>query len=332
MTLTKVAKITRVVILLSIISIFIGVSTYIGYKIWYARYLASLPPVEEKPDPKFGVLKPPSFPSSSVSSSNFSYTIATTTGNLPELGKIAKVFIMPPTTASFLAGEKGQSLAQKFNLDPNPQIITDSKYKFQNPDATLTLNLDSGNFIYQKESTKAATEKIQDDDNQLINSFKVFLKALGLLNDQIKNGPARVVFLDQDKQKARLSLWPEDIDKKPVLTSYQDKSLINTEITKSSNELSNYLLLEFTYWPVDTASFATYPIKPTKQAFDELRSGQGVIIVAPTNTEVPITEVTLAYFQSDEYSPYLQPIYVFNGPNFTAYVTAITNSYLELTK
>src|SRR3989344_129531 len=98
-TLTTVATITRRFILFSVIFSILAVIGFISYRIWHTNYLRSLPPVEEKPDTKFGVLPDPDFPLPKVSSSNFSYSIDTQTGNLPEFGgdiaKIQRVYFMP---------------------------------------------------------------------------------------------------------------------------------------------------------------------------------------------------------------------------------------------
>jgi len=332
MTLTQAAKFTKIAVFLLTLSIVASSTFYIGYKIWYTRYLASLPPVEEKPDPKFGILKTPYLPASAVSSSNFSYSIDTATGNLPLFEKIAKIFIMPPNTITLLAGEKSQGLAQKFNLDPTPQILSETKYKYVNPNASLTVDLDTGNFSYTKEATKSATATIEDSNDQLTNGFKITLNSLGILPDMLKNGPTKVIFLDQNKHTAQISLWPQDIDKKPVLTADRDKALVRAQVIQSANDLGSYISLNFTFWPVDTTSYATYPLKSTQEAFDGLRSGQGAILVTPTSAQVSIVNIFLAYYQSDQYSPYLQPIYVFEGPNFLAFVPAITDSFLNLSR
>ncbi len=332
MTLTQVSKITRIFILAFFIVTFVGSGTFVGFRIWYANYLSSLPPVEEKADPKFGVLKIPNFPSSTVSSSNFSYSIDTTTGNLPVFGSIGKVFIMPPTTATLLANERSQSLATKLNLDPNPQILTETKYKYSNPDSSLTADLDTGNFSFIKQASASAQTTITDNQEQLINGLKIFLNQLGVLNDALKNGPFKVIFLDSDKKTAQLSLWPDKIDQKNIVTPKQDKSLVTAQVTKSATEVGNYLSLDFTYWTVDTSSFATYPLKSTQDAFTNLQQGKAIVIIPPSTSNVSITEVSLAYFQADTYFPYLEPVYVFSGPNFTAYVTAISDSYLENSK
>lgn len=329
MTLTQASKITRIFITFFFLASLVGIISFIGYRIWYANYLASLPPVEEKPDARFGILKLPNFPSSDVSSSNFSYSIDTTTGTLPLFDPLGKVFIMPPTTATLLAGEKSQNLSLKFNLNPNPQILTETKYKYSNPTSNLIVDLDTGNFNFTKEASASAQEPITDNQDQLINNFKIFLNQLGVLNDSLKKGEAKVIFLDPNKKLAQISLWPEKIDQKPIVTPFKDKSLVTATVTKSASEVGNYLSLDFTYWPVDTSSYATYPLKSTQDAFDELQAGKGILIVKPATTKVSITDVSLAYFQPSEYSPYLEPIFVFAGPDFLSYLPAISDSFFE---
>ncbi len=36
-----------------------------------------------------------------------------------------------------------------------------------------------------------------------------------------------------------------------------------------------------------------------------------------------------AYFESENYTPYLQPVYVFEGPDFVAFDSAVTVDYLS---
>ena len=108
MTLTQAAGLTRKFILLSLILSILGIISFTGYKIWHARYLASLPPVEEKPDMKFGLLSELTLPKSKVSSSNFSYSLDTKTGNLPDFPKVIKVFYSPKAQTGFLAPDKAQ--------------------------------------------------------------------------------------------------------------------------------------------------------------------------------------------------------------------------------
>lgn len=314
MNLTQVAKFTRRAIIAFAVLIVVGLFSFIGYKIWYANYLASIPPVEEKPDLKFGSLPEINLPPSKVSSANYSYSLDTTTGNLPTFGKIIKVYFQPKPIATFLAPERSKDIAKLFNIDSEPQILSETKYKFVLDNKNLTIDLDSGNFLFVQ-NIASESASITEAKNRP-SEFKQFLSQKNLLKEELKNGPIKEL-------NNIISIWPQDIDKMPIKTTNLDKSLVFAEVFGSPLELKNYATLQYVFWPTDTTTFATYPLKIGTSAFEDLKQGKGVVILEPEKPQVSITSVYLAYFQSEEYSPYLQPIFVFEGPSFVAFVDAI---------
>lgn len=349
MTLSQTAVLTRQVIFIFSLTLILGTISFIGFNIWHAYYLAHLPPVEEKPDTKFGQLPPLNFPPSKVSSSNFSYSIDTSTGNLPKIGidpgfdKLIKIYFVTKTFASLLSGEKSQNLAEKFNIQNPPEILSDTNYLFREDNKSLNVDLDSGNFIFKKEATFSGQESL-DDDNKLVSDFEGVLQNLGVFKEDLKTGRTKVVLLKNDSGKliptdlrteavaVQISLWPTAIDKKPIFTSEYDRSEIFAVVLKSANNLDNYLTLNFTYYPIDTSTFATYPLKSAEVAFEDLKNGKGVISIEPAKSNVSITSMYLAYFLAQEYSPYLQPIFVFEGPHFAAYVAAVSPEFIGVSE
>lgn len=345
MTLSQTAILTKQFIIISTFALVLGTFSFIGYKIWYGYYLASLPPVEEKPDAKFGLLPLPDFPKSAVSSSNFSYSIDTSTGNLPKIGvdkgfeKLVKVYFVTKTFATLLSAEKSQSLAEKFNIKSEPQILSETNYRFKDNEKTLTIDLDSGNFTFKNESTMSSKESL-NDDNKLVLDFEKNLESLGVLNEDLKKGRSKVIALKNEGGRltpaqvkteadtAQVSLWPSSIDSKPILTAQFDTSTVYAAVYKSADNLNNYFFLDYTYYPIDTSTFATYPIKNTQTAFEDLKSGKGIVLIEPTKPQVSITSIYLGYFLSENYNAYLQPIFVFEGPQFVAYVPAITAEFV----
>lgn len=335
MTLSQTAALTRQIITLSIIALILGTISFIGYRIWYANYLASLPPVEEKPDAKFGLLPLPDFPKAQVSSSNFSYSVDTSTGNLPKVGvdpgfeKLVKVYFVTKTYASLLSAEKSQKLAEKFDIKTQPEILSETSYRFKDQTKTLTVDLNSGNFMFTQEATISGQEGL-DDDNKLVSDFGQHLESLGVFNEDLRNGRSKIIHSSTEPVVAQVSLWPSPVDNKPILTPQFDISLINARIFKSADNLNNYLSLNFTYYPIDTSTFATYPLKTSEDAFADLKGGKGVVIIEPLKANVSITSIYLGYYLPDNYTAYLQPIYVFEGPHFVVYVPAIGNEFINL--
>ncbi len=338
MTLTQTAILTKHILTLTIMTIVLAILSYTGYQIWHSYYIAHLPIVEEKPDTKFGPLPSLDFPRSSVSSSNFNYSIDTSTGNLPKIGidpgfeKNIKVYFVINPVATLLSSEKSQALAEKFGITTSPEILNDTNYRFSNQGKNLNVNLDSGNFAYTKIATTSAKQQF-DDDTKLVSDFQHTLLTLGVFKQDL-TGRNKVVYLKNDNgnftptalksnaDAAQISLWPQSLDGKPIYTIDYNKSLVNAVVTQSANNIENYLSLNFTYFPVDT-TFATYPLKTSDAAFEDLRSGKGVVVITPNKPQVSITSTSLGYYMPEIYSPYLQPIFVFEGPNFAAYVPAL---------
>ena len=345
MTLTQTALLTKQVIAVTLVTSILGIFSFIGYKMWYAYYLSTLPPVEEKPDIKFGILPTPNFPSSSVSSSNYSYSLDTTTGSLPTLGdngfeKIIKVYFIIKPFATFLSPDRSQALAARFNIKTQPEILTETRYLFEENKKKLTVDLDNGNFTYIREATPSGDEKLEDDKT-LTSGFENILGNLGVLKPQLTEGRFKIIPLKvagnqfifsevrTEASLAQISLWPKAINDKSIFTSDFEKSQINATIIGSSSDLDNYMQLNFTFWQIDENTFATYPTKSPSDALVDLQSGKGVVILEPDKPQVSITSVYLGYFLSDNYNQYLHPIYVFEGPKFAGYVSALTPQFIE---
>ena len=346
MTLSQTAVLVKQIITISILALVLGIAGFIGYKIWYAYYLSTLPPQEEKPDTKFGPLPNPSFPKGTVSSSNFSYTIDTFNGNLPQIGqdkgfdKIIKVYFVIKTLATFLSPEKSQNLAGKFDIKSQPQILSETNYLFKEADKSLNVDLDTGNFVYRNGLTPPEQTGL-DDDNKLVSDFQRTLENLGVLSEDIKKGRSKIFPLKNnagqltptdvraEANAAQISLWPTPIDNKPILTSQYNVSIISANVYKSASNINNYLLLNYKYFPIDTSTYATYPLKSSDEALADLKNGKGAVVIEPVKPQVSITSIYLGYFLPENYSPYLQPIYVFEGPHFVAYVPAINEQFIS---
>ncbi|MBI2019185.1 hypothetical protein HYS95_00765 [Candidatus Daviesbacteria bacterium] len=344
MTLTQTAILTRQIIVFTVIGLVLLIGGLIGYNVWHAYYLANLPPVEEKPDLKFGTLPPIDFPKVSVSSSNFSYSLDTVTGGLPRIGqdegfeKLIKVYFITRSFATLLSPDRSTNLARQFDITEQPQILSETQYQFSQNDKTLFVDLDNGNFSYTNESSPSAKESLSDNTS-LVSGFKSILATLGMIKDDLAAGRDKVVLfkifqnaliptqIRSEAQAAQISLWPNSVDGKPVLTARSDESLVTAVVLGSSSQIDNYLSLDFTYHPIDASTFATYPLKDTALAFEDLKSGKGVVIIEPEKPQVSISSVSLGYYLPQNYSPYLQPIFIFEGPQFMAYVSAVPDQY-----
>ncbi len=335
MTLTEAAKITKKGLIVFVVIFLVGLSSWLGYRYYYYNiYLPSLPKFEEKPDVKFGLLPPLKFDSTSVSSSNFSYSLDTVTGDLPtDLPKIIKVYFAQAGNTTLLSPDRARDLADSFMFPNGPERITPTQYKYtDDKGGEILIDLNTGNFKFQRAENPPTDQAVLNFTNEqaLTNEFRNFLA--GKVSTQGLQGRGKTVFNQTnptESTKATVSIWPNNIEDYLVITPKDQESSVKAEMTNIRDPRYRYASLNFVFWPVDLSTFATYYLKPASQAFTDLKAGEGSVVVSPTNTgKASITSVYLAYYQQESYTPYIQPIYVFEGENFKAYVSAIDKQYL----
>ncbi len=327
MTLTQTATITRRLIVISVFLLVVSISAKIGYQIWYEYQLANLPKPIEKPEQKFGTLPRINLPDQTVSSSNYSYSVDTQTGELPQMPSSIKVYFMPLSGTSLLAPERSRTIAQGYGFFFGPDILSNTVYRYTDDNkGELTFDLPTGNFIFQKNiatNSGELTPGFNQSGAEIVNLFKSSLETKGLLNAELKNGRSKVTFAGGEPRTAKtatITIWPADFNGFPIMTA-SESGLLRSTITSADEKSDNkYLSMNYTYWPIDSTTSSTYPLKTSEQAFSDLQSGNGFVITEPLKPKVSLTNVYVAYYESEQYAPYLQPVFVFEGPHFQAIV------------
>lgn len=340
LTLTQTASLTKKAFIFGVVFLVLATLSWVGLSYYRAYQASKIPLPEIKPDVKFNILPQPNLSINLASSSEFTYDLVTKTGSLPaDLPKIMKVYFISKLGTTLLAPNRASLLAQKFNFKNGPEIIQPTLYRFSDDGSKFDIDLDTGNFSFER---KIATESasIQDeiiaDRGKLVEEFKNFLSSKGLLVEQLVNDRSSVSYdnpSQQESQTALVTLWQEDIQdgstSYPLVTAKFTEGVIKTTVTKYQDETNKYPNLNYVFWSIDQNNFATYPIKSAVDAFSELKEGKGFVVIKPPFPQVSISSVYLAYLVSDVYTPYLQPVYVFEGEGFAALTAAITDSYLS---
>ncbi|MDO8570445.1 MAG: hypothetical protein Q7R97_02570 [Candidatus Daviesbacteria bacterium] len=332
MTLTQTAILTKRTIVIIIILMIVTISGSIGYSIWNQYRISQIPPVVEKPEMKFGILPPINFPASKVTSSNYGYSLDTVTGNLPETPKFLKVYFIPQSSVTLLAPEKSIALAKNLGFPEGPESVSANIYKFTNDlGGEMTIDLATGNFTFsasnaEKIATNSAQANLSDKD-KMVTDFKNYLALNNLLIDNLKNGKSNVQYNNdnaKDSTSAQVYLFPINFDNLPIVTPLFNQGLVKAAV--NGPEINQYPRLNYTYWTIDQTTSSTYPLKTAQEAFDELKSGSGFVSIESSQSKVSITSVYLAYLETEEYTPYLQPVFVFEGPDFVGLVPAIIST------
>jgi hypothetical protein len=347
-TLTDAATITKKGFIVFVVLILLSFMGWGGYQFYYHNiYLPSQPKPKPQPDNKFGILpklvfEPDISTNSAVTSANYTYTLDTKTGALPkDFPELIKVFFIPQLGTTLLAPDRAKALADSFEFNNGPELISETQYRFtDNNEGEFIIDLNTGNFKYTHQliATDSAqlgpepTRPTLGDQTQIALEFKNFLSNKELLKEHLTNGPSKVVYQNQDMQDsdfANVSIMQNEVEKIPIITPRFNTGLVRSLVTKYKAESQKYLLLDYTYWPIDLNTYGTYRIKSVDQAFKDLQSGNSVVINPPSSSPVSLTTVYLAYLLGESYNPYLQPVYVFEGPNFVAVVPAITQDLTQ---
>lgn len=329
MNLTQTATFTKRAILFSIILAVLGIASLVGYKIWYQYYQSTLPPFEERADEKFGKLPQILLPKSVVISSNFSYSLDTTTGGFPQMPKVVKVYFIPQAGVSLLAPTKSKDLAIRLGFNSEAESLSEYSHRFSDGrGGSLTVELTTGNFnLLKRVATDSATlDSSLPDQVQIVSQFRDYLQSKNLLSEELRDGRSQVIYDNPNLPQAKsaiVSIWPQDFNGKPIVTSNFNQALIKASVTANTDEANKFKEVRYIYWPIDKTTHSTYPIRSASDAFEDLKGGKGYISLEPNQPQVSITSVYLAYYQSEQYTPYLQPVYVFEGPNFAALIPAI---------
>lgn len=346
MTLTETAQFTKKAIIV------VGIALVVIFSLWAGiAYYLSNRPVEvyvELPTKDFGLLPKPALPKSKLTASSLSYQLDTETGSLPtNFPALMKVYFIPKLGTTFLAPDKAKRLASSFSFKNGPEILSPTIHRFNDQKGgEFLFDLDSGNFRFKR---PIATQSADFDDREesqletesnLIAAFKRYLSERGSMPDQLAGGSAKV-FYNKPKQiestEATITLWQQDIKEGteenpitfPIVSQEFNQGLVKGSITRYQSLENKFLSIDYIFWPVDLTRFETYPIKTVEQAFEQLKNGEGTVVLPYTKSTAAIEKIYLAYLLPKEYTPYLQPVYVFEGPQFAAYVPAITPDNFE---
>src|SRR4029077_17553916 len=87
------------------------------------------PPKVAPPTVSFGKLSPIQFPES-TNTPSLTYSLNTTSGNLPDFGDRATVYKMNPMQPNLLALDNAKTLVAKVGFFNDPQQVSDIKYQW----------------------------------------------------------------------------------------------------------------------------------------------------------------------------------------------------------
>lgn len=313
--------------------------------IWQNVYKTPPP----KPNVAFGKLPAIKFPLEKAPVESITYTQEFVRGVLPESSSSARVYFTPKPAPNFLSLGRAREFAQDLGFKTEPVGLSETLYQWTDqeyPLRTLRKDIIVGNFILNFDFYKDPTI-LKDKDlpygKSAISEAMNFLGRYGLTSPDLKESGAKVSFWKREgagllpvssvseAEIVRVDLFRSTVDNRPLLTASYSEASVYFLFSGSSGK-KRILTLRYTFRPIEKEIIATYPLKTTRQAWEELVAGKGYIASwgAVKGTHVTIRHVALAYYDSEEYEPYLQPIFVFEGDEgFKVYIPAIAKDWVE---
>ena len=350
-SLTETAYYTRRAINWTIL----GIVGYIVLRIFWSLlvtvYLAVFPPKAPPPNHAFGTLPAVKFPAPQASpSAQPIFQLQTIEGSVPAASPSANVYFMPKKGSNLLALSTAQAFAKRlsFSTTPIPDPANKNIYRFD--DATnqlrhLWYDIVTTNFVIQYDFQRdtglflnSRVPSVQEAKSEARN----LLQTYGLYPDDLVGGDIRVTYYrvsentlvpvssQSQADAAKADFFHPFIAATPVVGDNPSEGPISIIFSGSSNSKKRILQFRYTYLPVDYQTIATYSLKTSAQAWQELQAGNGYVIKYPKTPLVTVRNVYLAYYDSVAPQTYLQPVFVFEGDDgFIAYVSAINPEYVE---
>lgn len=341
-SLQKVTQTSRhilVIGLLIVVGIFVLISG--------VNFIKSLHPTPPPPPTvAFGKLPPITFPQN-VTNVQFTFTLDTLSGNLPDLGDrtaVYKMHLVSPTLSSL---DNAKALVANMGYTGDPTKISDTDYEWTNTDdlpKTLLLNIFTNNFAisspyYSNQDVLQANNL--PDQNGAINTVMTFLQNASLTPTDIDTNKTKATLLSINNDKftqatslantqiIQVDLFQNDVNKLPIFYPDPTHSTMSLYVGGGSNA-AQIVLANFNHQIIGSEN-ATYPIITAQQALDMLKKGEAYIAsYDTTGTSISIHNIVLGYYMSDQQQQYLEPIIVFEGSNgFYAYVPAITSAWIS---
>ena len=306
----------------------------------------------EPPNVLYGKLPKMEFPKNVVSG-DFTYDLQTITGFLPNFTDRGPVREFLFNTTSLLDVDRAREKVAKIGLtikDPGTveeKSITPIIYQWtQNVGTPQTVTLNTLNNTLSYVTPYLSNPELSNiplilTPDQIINIGVDFFSRIGLFPTDIdpklshitfyrfSNGILTPVKKQEESQIARVDFVQKPLDSLPFSYTYPPKTNINVLVT--SEEFQGRVVQASYFYQKSAEALATYPIKSSSVAYEELKDGKAYIAsYTGTNQTIKIKDMILGYYLPSEDSKYLYPIFVFTGEdNFSAYLPAITAEWFE---
>jgi len=348
LTLSQVTSKTKKLLKILAIIFAIGLVIYMLAKAAPAIKNFISPPAPEKPNVLYGKLPKIIFPAD-VTNTEFTYSLNTISGGLPQFPSLIKIYQVNQAAPNLLALDNAKSSVANAGFTSAPIKINDRQYQWLFPanssgnDMVKIMNMDIFSSNFDLGSAYSSNQYIASGTNiptqaQAIDIAQGFLDqmllfpsdidiaktATGLFSiNNLQLVPATSI---STAQIVRVDFFQKDLDNTPIIYSSPFGSSMSFLVGGGNLQPQVVEAHFYHYYP--SKDSATYPLKSSKELFNELLQGKAHIAAYDGSLpNVTITDFYLAYYVDSNHG-YFMPVAVFKGSgNFYAYLPAVSDQW-----
>ena len=301
------------------------------------------PPTPPTPTPpaSFGLLPRLNFKTLALDqTSTISYAVLLISPHLPTGPGQLPVYRIAPLRLSLLAEERASAQAKNLGFT-GPPTITEENYLWQEDQAQLRIEKKSLNLFYNynyRGRSDLFVPALIYSEGTALQIGRQFLQEKGLLGG-LENSKAHLQMFEYQsgtliptRDFRRAAAFKVDfafppVGEYPILTSPKNEGLVKILFTPNPvnrRAVGQVLQIQSIRWPVLWQQFSNYPLRTGKEAWEEFKNqAQGLIYLRDRQgnelgrgtkvKEFRLKEAFLGYLMTDQYQPFLQPIWVFKG-------------------
>lgn len=345
--LTQVTETGRKVLKYAIIGIVSYMVLSLVTRAFVSYWRAVNPPPPPPPTVGFGLLPTIEFPFEEAFDFPQEFEVSIPREKLNQFPDRAKIFEKPQASLSLLADERVRRIASGYGFDADPEMLGPNHYrwyKYHPLEYSFEIYLDNYNFSllsdYQTRP-ELVSGVLPPEKHRAITAVKNYLSRAELLPADVATSAGEVRYLKSlagqlveavslsDASLIQVNLNRVPVDEiYPMFTPKQNRAIVSSILTNAVGGRNTIVQLTYDYHVVNYDRFETYPLKRVSDAIRELENGQAYVASDEEIESTVVRDVLLGYFDSFDYQPFLQPIYIFSGDNgFVAYVPAIPGDY-----
>jgi hypothetical protein len=305
---------------------------------------AIFPTPPPKPTVAFGKLDPQLFPAS-VTDKKLTYKINTLSGNLPTFADQVKIFKIKTSAPDLLSLQNAKDKVAEDGFKSAPTKISDIIYQWNNTrpsglSQSIRMDIITSNYTLSSNFTsdKSVLSGSLPNEKDSIKTATYYLNQINAFPTDIDTNKNKVSFFTiqngtlipatslADADAVEVNFFQKDVNKLPIVYEQTDSSNINVLVGPQEEVVQ----AQYFYQTPGNES-ATYPIKTSQQAYQDLQKGIAYITSYDgSSSTISITDAFPAYYMSSLAQKYLMPVMVFEGSNnFTAYVPVVTDEWID---